>query len=166
MTALRGKSTLQAPVLRDHAVALREAGATIGEIAETLKLPRSTVGDMVVGIQPLEYVELVAAPIDPDAERLALLRMICSRCRQRLPWSAFWAKAKWPDGTMRRPQSHCKECVKARLRERRAQDPEWAREVNRRDWERIKADPEKLARRRELTRENLVVHRLRRKEAA
>ncbi len=151
---------------REAAIRLREDGATISEIADRLGIPRSTVGDLVAGIQPLEYVRLAEEQPDPDAERLDLLRATCARCSQRVPWSAFHAKAKWPDGSMRRPQSWCKECVKARRRERRRDDPDWARDLDRRDWQRIKSDPEKLARRRELTRENLVVHRLRRKEAA
>jgi hypothetical protein len=65
---------------------------------------------------------------------------------------------------MQRPQARCKECVKEVLRQRRADDPAWARRVNKADWQRIKADPDKLAARRELTRENGVVLRRRRAE--
>lgn len=82
------------------------------------------------------------------------MRKWCSGCQERKPWGEFWAAAKWPDGTMRRPQSKCKECVKAARRRRRREDPEWALAENRRDWERTKANPDRLARRRELTREN------------
>lgn len=152
----------------DRAVSLREAGLSVREIAVEFGVPRSTVGDLVVGVVPLEYVELQDEAPDPDAERLALLKARCSHCQQSLPWSAFWAKAKWPDGSMRVPQSWCKECVKARRRERRRENPEWAREINRRDWERIKANPDQLAHRRELTRENLAAmrHRLAEEGAA
>lgn len=31
-------------------------------------------------------------------------------CGRRLPWSAYYASNKWPDGTMRNPQGKCKEC--------------------------------------------------------
>jgi hypothetical protein len=89
---------------------------------------------------------------------------VCSVCFERKSWSEFWAAAKWPDGSTRRPQYRCKECIKAAKRRRRREDPAWAQEVNRRDWQRIKADPEQLARRRELTRENGQVFRVRQRE--
>jgi hypothetical protein len=87
----------------------------------------------------------------------------CPHCQTRKPWSEFYAAAKHPDGSMVRPGAYCKPCVAARRRERRRMDPEWARAVYRADWQRIKADPEKLARRRELTRENKAVWRERRR---
>jgi hypothetical protein len=86
---------------------------------------------------------------------------LCAECRQSLPWVEFWAAAKWPDGSMRRPQSYCKDCVKARRRARRETDPEGARAVDRRDRERLRADPEQAARRRETQRENSASHRRR-----
>jgi hypothetical protein len=39
-------------------------------------------------------------------------------------WSAFYAKTKWEDGTMRQPHSRCKECQHTEYRRRRAADPE------------------------------------------
>lgn len=150
-------------LLRARAVELREDGESIRQIAERLELPRSTIGDWVLGIEPLPSH---ITDEDPDAARLSRLRSWCASCCQRLPWTSFWARSKWPDGTMRVPQSHCRDCVKARRRTRRHEDPAWAREQNRREWQRIKSDPEKLAKRRELTRENLIVHRLRRRETA
>lgn len=148
----------------ERAVELREAGRSIRDIADELDVPKSTIGEWVIGIVPLEYVELQPDIPDPDGQRLAMLRYSCTACQRSLPWTDFWAKAKWPDGTMRVPQSHCKDCVKERRRQRRVDDPVWAREQNRRDWQRIKSDPDKLAKRRELTRENSVV--LRRRRAA
>lgn len=51
-------------------------------------------------------------------------------CGLEKPWSAFYAKEKWPDGTMRRPQSRCMDCMRAAAhaaraarRERMALDP-------------------------------------------
>lgn len=87
---------------------------------------------------------------------------ICAHCNERKPWAAFQAAARWEDGSMRRPGSYCTPCIALRKRERRRADPEWAKRLDRQDWQRIKADPEKLARRRELTRENGIVHRRRR----
>lgn len=86
---------------------------------------------------------------------------LCAHCGETKPWDAFQAAARWEDGTMRRPGSYCTPCIAERKRERRRRDPEWGKRVDRRDRERINADPEKLARRRELTRENGIVHRRR-----
>lgn len=94
-------------------------------------------------------------------DRLEMLSRLCSVCGHTKLWSAFWAAKKHPDGTMQRPQSRCKECVKQARRERRKSDPEWARKVDAADWKRIKDDPDKLALRRELTRENGAIHRRR-----
>lgn len=44
---------------------------------------------------------------------------VCTRCPERgpQPWSNFHATAKWPDGSMRRPQSRCKLCQRDLRRE-------------------------------------------------
>lgn len=78
----------------------------------------------------------------------------CGACGLTKPWTDFWAAAHWPDGTVRRPQSRCKDCVKARKRHLRRQDPERARARDRQDWQRLMADPARRARRRETQREN------------
>ena len=149
---------------RELAIELRHAGLSIREIAAQLEQPRATVGGWVVGIEPMDYsTPDDDAPTDP---RLELLTRRCSSCGVAKTWGEFWAAAKWPDGTMRRPQAHCRDCVKARRRDRRRRNPEWARAQNQREWQRIKADPDKLAKRRELTRENGRVHRLRQQESA
>jgi len=98
---------------------------------------------------------------DPETERRTRLHAWCTRCHQQLPWTAFWARTKWPDGTMRLPQSHCRNFVKARRRELRAANPERVRERDRRAWRRMMSDPEQAARRRETQRQNSVVFRRR-----
>lgn len=143
-----------------------ECGLSISDIAERLDLSRSVAGEMVKGIDPLPHALLTEEAPDPDRERLLKLRRSCGACLAVKPWTEFWAAAKYPDGTMQRPQSHCKDCVKAARRRRRREDPEWARAQYKADWQRIKANPDQLAKRRELTRENSRVHRLRAKEAA
>lgn len=143
--------------MRARAISLREAGATVRAIAAELGVPRATVGDWTKGIDPLPAIE-DAPPVDLRVHRL---RKWCAGCEQDKPWADYWTAAKWPDGSMRRPQAKCKECVKAARRQRRREDPERARETDRRDRERIQADPERLVRRRELTRENGVAHRRR-----
>jgi hypothetical protein len=148
---------------------LKEDGATVREIAEALGIPRSTVGELVVGVDRLPHASMTDDPPatnEAEAQRLGLLSKPCGRCNEPKTWSEYWAQTKWPDGTMRRPQAWCKECVKEQRKERRRMDPEWARAVNKADWARIKADPEKLDKRRELTRENGIVHRLRQRESA
>lgn len=152
--------------MRWRAVHLREEGGTVREIAEALGVPYATAGDWVLGIDPLPHAHVTNEPTNPDAARLAMLSAICSCCREKKTWESFWAKAKWPDGTMRTPQSWCKNCVKTRRKQRRKDDPEWARQQYQREWQQIKADPVKLAKRRELTRENGRVHRLRKSEEA
>lgn len=147
-----------------RAVALRQDGYTISDIAAELGLPRSTVGDIVKGIDPLPHASLTPDAVDPDLDRLKRLRATCTACDTPKAWTEFWAAARWPDGTMRRPQSHCKDCFKAARRKRRRDDPEWARDINRKDWQRIKNDPVMLAKRRVLTRENSHIYRLRRRE--
>jgi hypothetical protein len=150
--------------MRWQAVHMREEGGTVREIAEALDVPVATVGDWVLGVDPLPHAGLTDEPANPDAARLAMLRATCSRCQELKPWLDFWAKAKWPDDTMRLPQSWCKDCVKAERRQRRKKDPEWASRQDKANWQKIKADPVKLAKRRELTRENGRVHRLRKAE--
>lgn len=145
----------------DRAVELREAGLSIREIANLMDVPRSTVADWVKGIVPLEYVELDGPT--PEEQRLMKLVKRCTKCGEDKTWLDFHARVKWPDGTMRRPNSWCKECVNAYWRERRADDPEWARELNRRNWQRVKNDPELLAKARERVRENSRVYYLRRR---
>lgn len=152
--------------MRWRAVHLREEGATVRAISEALGVPYATVGDWVLGIDPLPHANLTDDTANPDAARLVMLSATCSRCQESKTWLDFHARSKWPDGTMRAPQSWCKNCVKARRKQRRKDDPEWARAINQRDWQQIKADPVKLAKRRELTRENSRVHRLRKAEEA
>lgn len=147
-----------------HAVQLREDGLTIQAIADELGIPRSTAGDLVVGIEPLPVLVDEAVVDEAEEVRLERLKKWCPACKSDKPWKGFWAAARWPDGTMQRPQYRCKECVKQALRQRRKDDPEWARDLNKREWQRIKEDPEKLAHRRRLTRENSVAMRRRRAE--
>jgi len=142
-------------------MALRDEGASIRAIAAELGIPRATVGGWLRGAPALHLTVADEAAPNLEADRLAHLRKPCSMCRRDLPWSAYWAAVKCADGTMRRPQARCKECVKATRREQRQADPTRAREIDRRDRERIREDPEKAARRRELQRENSTVHRRR-----
>lgn len=93
--------------------------------------------------------------------RVAEPTKLCTKCGQRKPWSMFHAKAKWGDGTMRQPAAYCKDCqreyVRVWHRERRCNDPEWARRRDHSRYESLRSDPERwaadLARRREWKRE-------------
>jgi hypothetical protein len=90
----------------ERAVHLREAGLSTREISRLMGIPQSTIGDWVKGIVPLEYVELDdPVPTEEDL-RLQRLRSFCTSCHQTKPWAQFWARTKWPDGTMRLPHSH------------------------------------------------------------
>src|ERR1700755_2485138 len=91
-------------------------------------------------------------------------RKKCSVCLVVKPWSDYWAAARWPDGSMQRPQYRCRECVRANRRARRAADPETFRKRDQRDWRKLMADPERRARRRETQRENSVAFRLKQRE--
>jgi hypothetical protein len=55
----------------------------------------------------------------------------CHMAETAQPWSNFYAKTKWEDGTMRQPHSRCKECHKASYRARRVKDPETHRRYRR-----------------------------------
>jgi hypothetical protein len=46
--------------------------------------------------------------------QLATLQAVCKDCGESKPWTEFWPAAKWPDGTMQRPQSYCKACNRRR----------------------------------------------------
>jgi len=73
---------------------------------------------------------------------------ICRRCDKRKPWSEFYAKRRWPDGTTRNPHSYCIACWPAVQRENYARSAERRarrREYNRRYQEAVQADPERLA---------------------
>lgn len=146
----------------ERAIELREAGLSIREIANVMDIPRSTIADWVKGISSLEYVEL--ADETPEEQRLRKLKKLCTRCGEVRSWLDFQARTKWPDGTMRRPNSWCKACIAAYWRERRRNDPDWARELNKRQWQKTKADPALLAKARERVRENSRVYYLRRRK--
>lgn len=68
-------------------------------------------------------------------------------CGQRLPWTEFYAAAKWPDGTMRRPRHMCKACDKAYRAEHARKHPEQAQASRKRYWQaeaqRRREDPER-----------------------
>lgn len=85
----------------------------------------------------------------------------CTRCEEWKPVGDFSPKTRHPDGSYATVLSRCKPCLAELSRIRRREDPEWARATYRRDWQRIRTDPEKLARRRRLTRENSVAYRRR-----
>lgn len=142
--------------MRDDAERLRAQGLSIRQIADELGVPRSTVGDALRGLHALPTIVEEVEEVDP---RLTTLTKVCARCREPKTWAEFCAKTKWPDGTMRQPQSRCNACLAAVNRERRRSDPEWAGRIDRRNWERIQADRAKAARRRETQRENSVAFR-------
>lgn len=73
---------------------------------------------------------------------LDILKKACSRCKEEKTWREFYAGKKWPDGTMRFPQSWCTACMKETNSERCA--------ARRR---REKACPERTATRRSQWRE-------------
>lgn len=83
-------------------------------------------------------------------------RKTCAGCAVTKPWSEFWAKAKWPDGSTRQPHARCKDCWREMSRERqrlrRLNDPEGVRALDRARYHRNKRDREWLARRREIVR--------------
>lgn len=89
----------------------------------------------------------------------------CSVCFELKPWSAYWAAARWPDGTMQRPQYRCKTCVKADRRARRAENPELFRRRDQRDWKALMANPDRRARRRETQRESSATFRAKQRGA-
>ena len=80
---------------------------------------------------------------------------VCARCKERKPWSEYHAKTKWPDGTMRTPQGYCKACRRVAVSEWRAANPERNREHERRAWQALRSDPERLATRREYNRQQM-----------
>lgn len=88
----------------------------------------------------------------------------CTRCQKRKPITDFSPRTRHADGSYATVLSRCKECLAELARNRRKEDPEWARAVCRRDWRRIKSDPEKLAARRVLTKESKAALRQRRRE--
>lgn len=61
----------------------------------------------------------------------------CAKCKRRKPWTDYWAKTKWPDGTMRQPQSWCKTC-----HAERTPNPEVRQRANQRYWAKYKRDRE------------------------
>jgi hypothetical protein len=77
---------------------------------------------------------------------------VCSRCKQRKPYSDFHARTRRPDGfTVVTVQSRCKLCDRAYRREWAAANPERMRKYWRDDYARVsgKAEHGKDARRRE-----------------
>lgn len=60
---------------------------------------------------------------------------ICSKCKERKPWSAFYAKKRWEDGTVRQPQSWCKVCQDSRPLNRESR-----KRANKRYWAQYKAN--------------------------
>jgi hypothetical protein len=66
------------------------------------------------------------------------MKKTCTRCQERKPWSEFYAKTKWDDGTMRQPHSRCKLCS----HEINAANREPQRAYNRRRYVRVRHDPE------------------------
>lgn len=77
----------------------------------------------------------------------------CLICGESKPWSAFYAARKWPDGTMRSPQSYCKVCRTRIGNEWQRKNREWRREYDRRRYARLRQDPEWVGIRREIDRE-------------
>lgn len=73
---------------------------------------------------------------------------VCNRCGVKKGWSEFYAKVKWPDGTMRRPQSRCKACFHELTVEWEQANRDKKRAAARRYREKMKGDPERLAARR------------------
>lgn len=74
---------------------------------------------------------------------------VCARCKTRKPWSQFYAKVRWPDGTIRQPFAYCKDCHRQRARawhaHRYATDPEFTqrrRQAARARYRRLQKDPE------------------------
>lgn len=59
-------------------------------------------------------------------------------CGLKRPWSDFYAKVKWPDGSTRQPQSRCKECMATMQREH----PESKRKYDRKRYRRVRNDAE------------------------
>lgn len=59
----------------------------------------------------------------------------CPHCKTRKSWSEFAARTKWPDGTMRCPQSWCRACQASR-----PQDAASRRRANAKYWEKFKQD--------------------------
>lgn len=88
----------------------------------------------------------------------------CTHCATWKPLDAFSPKTRHPDGSYATVLSRCKACLAELRRLRRREDPEWARREDRRNWERLQADPVKAAARRELQRENSAAFRAKQKE--
>lgn len=81
----------------------------------------------------------------------------CADCDERKSWSEFWPKTKWPDGSMRQPHAYCKDCWRERSRawkaRRRRERPDLVQASDRAVYARVKRDPRRLARRREINRD-------------
>lgn len=78
----------------------------------------------------------------------------CLICGEIKPWGAFYAALKWPDGTMRSPQSYCKMCRTKLSNEWQRKNREWRREWERRRYARLRNDPEWMGMRRDINRES------------
>lgn len=87
------------------------------------------------------------------------VRKTCTRCGHDKPWGDFHAAAKWDDGTMRRPQSRCKDCLLKANNERNSELSRTAkgRRKLRARWRRkyraLRADPERRSTRNAYERE-------------
>lgn len=90
-----------------------------------------------------------------EQERLGTLTKVCSTCKAPKPWTDFYPRRKWPDGTVRLVQSSCKVCSRIALEEirkakRKAKEPrllKLEREYQRAYYRRKRKDPEYRARR-------------------
>lgn len=73
----------------------------------------------------------------------------CPAAGTPLPWSAFHAKRKWPDGTTRQPHAYCIPCQREYTRDwharRRKADPAWQEGRARSQRASLRSDPERYA---------------------
>lgn len=77
------------------------------------------------------------------------LRPGCNARGEPQPWSSFYARVRWPDGTVKNVQSYCKACDRVKRREWGRLHPEDNREHSNRASRKHLANPENLAKKRE-----------------
>src|SRR5579872_4703496 len=89
--------------------------------------------------------------------RLAEPTKVCAGCKDRKPYSAFYAKTRWPDGSTRTVVDRCRPCHQerrnAQRRAARLANPAAARDRDLRTRRQVAADPERLATKRTYERE-------------
>jgi hypothetical protein len=70
---------------------------------------------------------------------------VCPRCRERKPFSAFYPRTRWPEGTVRTVAAYCRPCNAAKRREWARAHPGAHAQAMRRYRKKLAQDPARLA---------------------